>query len=95
MRDQLKRFFKQHRSMAYALLGVSIFLLIFVMPKVFLSLEPSGRQAFLVFFVLALLICTVLFSVSIKNDPPIEAKLQKFPRTYQQLIDEVTRCSQE
>lgn len=97
MRAQIEQFFKQRKGLAIVILLLSVSMLVFVMPKIFFSLEPRAKGLFCGCFLLSLGIFMFLFdSRRKKDDSPIE-KTQSLPisRSYQQLLDEAAHSSQE
>lgn len=97
MRAQLEQFFKQRKGLAVATLLLSVFILVFVMPKIFFSLELRAKGLFCGCFLLSFGIFMFLFDSRHKKDDSLKEKAEAHPgsRSYQQLLDEAARCSQE
>jgi hypothetical protein len=96
MRAQLEQFFKQHRGLAFVILALLIFLLIFIVPKIFFSLGSADRNMFWRYFIISFGACMLIFfSRQKKTSSPTVTTELPASRAYQQLRDEVTRCSYE
>lgn len=94
---KVQQFFKKQMRLALAVILLSIFTLVFVISKIYTSLGPDGKNAFWGSFTLGLAAFLFLFSARLKKDALPQKKAESPPtsRAYQQLLDEVTRCSHE
>ncbi len=51
MKTRFEHFFKQRKGLAYIVLFSCIFLLVFVIPKIFFSLDSAGKKFFWATFI--------------------------------------------
>lgn len=103
MRARLEQFFKQRMGLAIVILLLAVLTLVFVMPKIYSSLDEGSKKTYWGTFLISFGIIMFVFfgRKSAKNAPIKEkikekpAELSSAPRTYQKLLDEVERCSNE
>jgi hypothetical protein len=98
MRVRLEQFFKQRRGLAWAILLLTIFALVFVIPKIYFSIDANAKKMFWGTLLLSFgIIMFVFFGQKPQKDVPLKEKAgpSSTPRSYQKLIDEVERCFQE
>lgn len=99
MRDRLEQFFKHRMGLAIAILLFAVLTLVFVMPKIYSSLDESSKKTYWGTFLLSFgIIMFVFFGRKSKKEAPPQAKAvepSSAPRSYQKLLDEVERCSKE
>lgn len=94
MKEQLEALAKNRRGLAITIVLLATFGLVFVVPKVFASLEPGGRKIFWLSFAVSFgAMMALLFPKKKEVAPP---KKQKKPvsssLSYQQLLDKVGLC---
>lgn len=98
MKARLEEFVKQRKGLAVAILLFLIFVLVFMIPKIYFSLESSSRKMFWGTFLVSFGVIMFVFfgRRSKKNNPPktIE-KRSSSPKSYQQLLDEEGLCRKE
>jgi len=98
MRARLEHFFKRNMGLAIVILLFAVFTLVFVIPKIFLSFEPSEKKNFFGSFLLSFgIIMFVIFGPKFKNVSSSKEKItpSRTNRSYQQLLDEAKRCFRE
>lgn len=99
MKARFEQFFKQRMGLAIAILLFAVLTLVFVMPKIYSSLDEGSKKTYWGTFLLSLgIIMFLFFGRKSKKEAPPQAKAvepSSAPRSYQKLLDEVERCSQE
>ncbi len=99
MRVRFEQFFKQRMGLAIAILFFAVLTLVFVMPKIYSSLDESSKKTYWGTFLLSFgIIMFVFFGRKFKKEAPPKEKvveLSSAPRSYQKLLDEVGRCLKE
>jgi len=98
MRARFEEFVKRRRGLAVAILLFLVFALVFVMPKIFFSLEVNAKKMFWGTFLASFgIIMFTFFGRKSKKSDPSKRKVESpsTSRSYQQLIDEVERCRRE
>ena len=98
MRAQLEHFFKRHMGLAITILFFAVFTLVFVIPKIFFSLEPAAKKMFFGTFLLSFEIIMFIFlGPKYKNESASKEKISpsRANRSYQELLAEPKLCSQK
>ncbi len=99
MRIRFEQFFKKRLGLAIGILLFAALTLIFVVPNIYFSFDTSNKKSFWGMFLLTFgIIMFVFFGRKSKKETPPQAKVvepSSAPRSYQKLLDEVERCSQE
>ncbi len=99
MRARFEQFFKHRLGLAVAILLFAVLTLVFVMPKIYFSLDESSKKTYWGTFLLGFgIIMFVFFGRKSKKETPTQAKVveqSSAPRSYQKLLDEVERCAKE
>lgn len=99
MRARFEQFFKNRLGLAIAILLLAVLMLVFVVPKIYFSLDEGNKKTYWVTFLLSFgIIMLVFFGRKSKKEASPQVKVvepSSAPRSYQKLLDEVERCSQE
>lgn len=97
MKEQLESLAKNRKGLAIGIVLLLTFGLVFVVPKVFVSLEPGGKKMFWVSFAVSFGIMMLLLfpkkkeeASSKKKEKPVSSSL-----SHQQLLDKVGVCLRE
>lgn len=94
MKERLEQFFNHRMGLAITLLLCAIFTLIFVIPKVFLSLDQNSKKFFWGTFLFCFGILMFFLTSKKKQGDAVQEKTKPVPTSlsYQQLVDEASEC---
>ncbi len=94
MKAQLEALAKNRRGLAIAIVLLAAFGLVFVVPKVFVSLEPGGKKMFWLSLAVSFGAMMVLLFPKKKEEaaPKKQEKPASSTHSYQQLLDKVGLC---
>jgi|GEM_PF-3414230 hypothetical protein len=98
MRARFEQFFKQRMGLAMTILLLIVLMFVFVIPKIYFSLDEGSKKMYWSTFLLSFgIIMFVFFGRKSKKETLPQAKVveaSSAPRSYQKLLDEVERCSE-
>ncbi len=96
MRGQLERFFRRRRGLAIAVLIFAISALVFVVPKMYFSLDQSSKKMYWGSFLFSLgIFGFIFFGPKSKKEASPQEKIvasSSSSKSYQMLLDEIERC---
>lgn len=95
MKEQFGNYFQQRKGLALIVLLLCIFVLGFLVPRIFSTIDASGKKIYWITFLLSFgsLMYLLFGSKKKKETAPSKEKLA-VPKSYQSLKDEIAHCTE-
>lgn len=98
MKERFEQFFKRHAILAIFSFFFIILALVFLMPKIYSSFDETSKKIYwgTLFFSFGISVLIFFGQKSKKKEIPVKDKvISSTTRSYQQLLDEIERCSKK